>query len=89
MKPIMATISKNLTSKLFSSTTLNTLSHILTTSSIEMSSPFTYILSLKVEICGDVNKPTLNPNYYRAVAVFKETDPFPFVPATWIILKVP
>jgi hypothetical protein len=35
---------------------------------------------------GDVNSPVLYPESSRAFAIFMLTDPFPFVPPTWIYL---
>ncbi len=47
----------------------------------------TLILSRKVKIWGEVYTPVLYPAFSRMYAVFKVTDPFPFVPVMWIDLN--
>ena len=48
---------------------------------------FLLIRSLTVTRCGDVKKPTLLPSAIRTACRYAHTDPFPLVPATWMILR--
>ena len=86
-RPTMVTISKNLTSMSFSSTALKILSQASTTYSMELFCPLIWIRSLKLLMWGLVNMPVLYPSFCKHWDVLSDTDPFPFVPAMWIILE--
>ena len=55
-------------------------------SSLDIRSVPTLILSRAVCKWGDVNVPTLlSPEYRNPAEIYSTVDPFPFVPAMWII----
>ena len=78
-------ISKKFICNLFFSKIFITASQYFTTSSSEIISLFTKILSLNRKICGEVNLATEYPAAKKIFSKNVAVEPFPFVPAIWMI----
>ena len=70
-------------SKIRAATALISSASSITSCSV-ISSPCTWILSVKLTRCGDVKSPTLKPACFKIDTIRADVEPFPFVPLTWI-----